>query len=335
MTNWTIEVASEKKRVAALRDWNNAAGRAAAHYNAASASVKDGENLLTVSYGESYASISPKGEIVRHGDVLSVYREDGDELRERINLIAYGNSCHPAILENGVPPGAIPLNKIANGVRIPCGVVLIIAAGGVGKTPLAHALASHGVQRYSVARIGEPMAGYARTADESAVALIRAMAAAPDVVVDSIKDLLSGGGAAMKSGLSRSALVTISGWASLACETGRTLYVPVNPSTPDPEVLELLAEISRSNATMTIVGKDAGVWTYSARTGEGLERTNGKLTTRFSSSGDDTSKSMTFGHANDVITPEKFDEEFSRIVRRSSIDVSLWTRAQRRAMSAE
>jgi len=81
----------------------------------------------------------------------------------------------------------------------------------------------------------------------------------------------------MKSGLSRDALKTISAWSALAVDLGCTLYIPVNPSTRDKEVQDMLAEISRSNATMTIDHRVSDQWSYSIRRGEGLRRLEGEM----------------------------------------------------------
>lgn len=187
---------------------------------------------------------------------------------------------HP-LLTKGLK-GAAHANKQGPGFVIPCGVVLIVAGGGKGKTPLAHALAgwsnSGRDHEYAVVRIGEPLSGYTDSTSDAALSLGCAMANHSDVVLDSIKDLMSGAeGAAMKSGISRGALLSISGWSSLACDLGCTIYIPVNPSTDDEEVKQLLIEAARSNATAVISMTSDGKWMYSARTGEGLERRAGTL----------------------------------------------------------
>lgn len=183
-------------------------------------------------------------------------------------------------------PGSVPGNKRIGNLVMPCGVCVIVGAGATGKTPLAHALASAEVDAYGVVRVGEPLAGYTTSRYNGAASLARAMVGHSDIVLDSVKDLLSGGGSAMKSGLSRDALTTLSAWSILACNLGCTIYVPVNPSTRDPEVQELLSEIARSNATMTIENVGANSWSYSARRGEGLARETGKMTLDWNKAGD-------------------------------------------------
>lgn len=187
-------------------------------------------------------------------------------------------------------PGAAYANKTVFGWTIPYGVLLIIAGGGKGKTPIAHALAGAHLtdpeHRYAVVRIGEPLSDYSSSTAEAAIALGSAMASASDIVLDSIKDLLSGGeGAAMKSGLSRGALTSISGWSSLASNLGCTIYVPVNPSSDDEDVKKLLIEVAKSNATATLFQTSGSTWEYSSRTGEGLERLSGSLQVEYSTDG--------------------------------------------------
>lgn len=182
-------------------------------------------------------------------------------------------------LRNAVFVGAAPLNKQVSGIGIPCGICLLVAGGGVGKTPLAHALASAGVEDYATVRIGEPLGGYSSDAHEAAASLGRALVSSANVVLDSVKDMLAeSGGAAMKGGISRSALVTFSSWASLAIALGSTIYVPVNPSSSDTELLKLMIEAAKSNATMAAWNDNSGsTWEYSRRTGEGLERVSGAI----------------------------------------------------------
>lgn len=192
---------------------------------------------------------------------------------------------HSAITDEMIA-GAAYGNKMVGNLVIPCGVCLIVGAGGVGKTPLAHALAGHGVDDYAAVRVGEPFAGYSSSNKSSARDLASALYRSADIVLDSIKDLLSGGsGAAMKSGLSRDALTTLSAWAALANAMGSTIYIPVNPSTPDPEVTTLLVEAARSNATMTIAHTGGPEWKCYARQGEGLDRTTAAIRLKWDSQG--------------------------------------------------
>lgn len=328
--------ASREARVKRLRLFSETPGLAAKNFDSVVSELLDGDELFVFGYGDAAAAVRKDGSVFSHGDEVlrepsatnAVSADEDSTFDKRIDLRGLVNTCHSNfdIGTNAPPPGSVPLNKIVNGLPISCGVVLIIAGGGAGKTPLAHGLAGAGVGSYAVARVGEPHAGYARTQRGAARELARAARSRPDVVLDSIKDLLSSGGAAMKSGLSREALVVVSGWASLACEIGRTLYVPVNPSTSDPEVLELLGEISRSNASMTILNKGPGVWTYAGRTGEGLERRSGVISTKFKDG------EIVFT-ANDSETPEEFDDELTKTLKNISLTTEAWSQAQRRALN--
>lgn len=223
-------------------------------------------------------------------------------------------------------PGAAYANKTVFGWTIPCGVVLIVAGGGKGKTPLAHALAgahlSDPDHRYAVVRIGEPLSDYSSSTAEAAIHLGSAIASASDVVLDSIKDLLSGAeGAAMKSGLSRGALTSISGWSSLAANLGCTIYVPVNPSSDDEDVKKLLIEVAKSNATATLFQTSGSTWEYSSRTGEGLERLSGSLQVEYSADGV-LVKSIKHASANPV---KETGEQFEMRLRATVEDYSAAT----------
>lgn len=225
--------------------------------------------IMTVKYGDSAVSVNAFGSAL-------VTKKDR-------KLTGFSTGMNP-IFETA-PKGAAPLNKRIGKLKIQAGLCLIVAGGGAGKTPLAHTLAAANCRDYHVVRVGEPLAGYAADNESVAYSIGLAMQSSSDIVLDSVKDLLSGGGSAMKSGISRDALVSLSSLASLACEAGCTIYVPINPSTPDPEVLQLLAEVSRSNATMTIVGTDSENWEFVSRQGEGLMRLKGSIKLKFNKDG--------------------------------------------------
>lgn len=242
---------------------------------------KEREELIgSIRFGSRTASISNKG---------NVNPPDVEEKTSEGTKFTSVPKAKLTIAEANGIVGSAPLNKVVGGVDIPCGVCLIIAGGGAGKTPLAWGLAAAGRDDdtpFAVCRIGEPLAGYVSDDADAAALIVEAMMLSSDVVVDSIKDLLSSAkGAAMKSGLSRDALSVLSSWSELACAMGTTLYVPVNPSTPDQEVLDMLAEAARSNATCTIVSTGKDSWEYFSRTGEGLNRRNGKFGVRYDGEG--------------------------------------------------
>lgn len=172
--------------------------------------------------------------------------------------------------------GSLADNFTAAGVRFKAGLCAIVGGGGVGKTPLAHALAGH-APSYSVVRFGEPFAGYTTDSEECAFQLADALYTQRAVVFDSVKDILAGGGSAMKSGLSREALVALSSWSIAAANCGSTLFVPVNPSTSDPETLDVLIEALKSNVSAVIFSSGPEQWEYSCRTREGGNRVSGRL----------------------------------------------------------
>jgi len=155
-------------------------------------------------------------------------------------------------------------------VRAGCHVV--VGRGGVGKTPLVHALASR-LGTYGFIRYGEPFAGYITDPVVLSRALIAGMGTQRVIVLDSIKDLLSSaGGAAMKSGLNRDILPQLSSLSIAAADLGCAVFVPVNPSSDDAEVTNLLVEAMRSNVTSVIYGGEQGAWNATTRTGEGRVR---------------------------------------------------------------
>lgn len=217
-------------------------------------SLEEEETAIIVDYDGAKAAVNGKGEILPFNK---------DDKKHIVNDKLRGLQ------------GSAPGNKIIGEVIIPCGVCAIVGPGNSGKSPLAHALAAIGGEEYAVVRVGEPLAGYGSSKAESAEDLARAMVLAPNVVLDSIKDVLSSGsGAAMKSGLNRDALTAISTWSAQACDLGTTLYVPINPSTPEPGVVAMIAEAAKSNATSCLLYVGGERWEYFARSGEGLQRTH-------------------------------------------------------------
>jgi hypothetical protein len=210
-------------------------------------------------------------------------------------------------------------------VRIPAGLCLLVGGAAAGKTPLAHALAGFGDRDYHVVRYGEPLSGYITNEDDAAFHVAKALLSKHDVVLDSVKDVLSlMGGAAMKSGLSREVLPLFSRWATIAADIGVTLYVPVNPSSPDDEVISLLVEATKSNATMTIYSDGGDKWSFVARRGEGLQRESGALTARYLPDGTveirngATSALSTKEYSSTSFTGEDIsDAAFSASLRRS------------------
>lgn len=288
--------------------------------------VPSGVPVLTLSYGGTKVSVDEAGEVMHASPV--VHDEEGNEIQSGLSLDEL--KAYPTgVRSPGCCRGAVPANKTVDGVVIPCGAVLIIGAGGAGKTPLAHALAMAGREQFQLIAAGEPMAGYLSDefsiASEFASSLVRG----PDVVFDSVKDRLSEGGNAMKSGLSRQALVALSQWSARACEMGVSVYIPVNPSVPDPEVVNLLVEASNSNATCTITLEShtdsKSVWQVFRRSGEGLPRSRGRIEMIFDADGMPSVRGVTSGAAK----PEERGAE----VRNVAVHTQTITDAIRRAIT--
>lgn len=250
-------------------------------------SLDEKEVAVVVDYDGAKAAVTVKGEVVEYNKTSR-------------------DVVHPSLrAEQGSAPG----NKHVGEIIIPCGVCAIVGAGNTGKSPLAHALASHGVDTYAAVRIGEPLAGYASSKMESAEDLGRALVLSDNIVLDSIKDVLSSGsGAAMKSGLNRDALTAISTWSAQACDMGATVYVPINPSTPEIAVVALIAEAAKSNATSCLLHVGGEEWVYFGRTGEGLERVEGSLT--FSKDGKITMKKK----SQQYVTGKSSEDQIQKIV---------------------
>lgn len=277
---------SRGKHVAELKRYASTPGLARDQWLELNSKASDGAPVFTVRYGRTKVSVDSQGHPVA---VLNVeVDEDGNEFQPGLTLEEL-KALVPGVSSYGSAQGSAPANKMIGDVTIPCGLVLIIGAGGHGKTPLSHALAQCGVESYALVAAGEPLAGYMSDEFQIACAIGESMVNMSDVVLDSIKDRLSEGSNPMKSGISRQALTMVSTWSAHACEMGVSLYVPVNPSVPDEEVVELLIEASRSNATATVTlvssSSTESVWNVFHRTGEGLPRSQGTLTMRFDEEG--------------------------------------------------
>lgn len=243
-----------------------------------------GEFAYSVSFGKSVVRVTGDGQIMPAPKRAGVSKDSEEVV---IGISEPTLSMEEAATLTGVSEkieavtvaGSAPANKRGPHGMIRAGLALLVAPGGVGKTPLAHMLARHDVQSYAVVRAGEPLAGYTSNRDRIAKSLALAMYHSSDIVLDSIKDLLSSsGGGAMKGGISREALLDLSSWATTAANLGVTIYVPLNPSSKD--LIDAMVEVANSNATTVFSndGKTGSEWTWSSRTGEGMPRESGKLT---------------------------------------------------------
>lgn len=276
MSYTKINKAGERDRIAGLLAHASSVGvrRKAVETILASIGEQNKGPAFRVDYGSGSAVIGAAGTVQ--------IAELGEDLKPVKGTNPVQGWLHPLLAD--VPAGATFGTKQIGKIVIPSGLCLVVGGGGVGKTPLCHALAGYGRDNYGVVRAGEPLAGYSVDHDVVSASLGVAMYECDSIVLDSIKDLLAKGGSAMKSGISRSALVEMTAWSILAHALGVTLYVPLNPSSDDKEVVALMVEAARSNATSTIAysGGDerSSQWTYYARQGEALPRRKAMLNMR-------------------------------------------------------
>jgi len=261
---------------------NQHTGRARAAFLNAISALTTPSPVLTVDFGRARFTVDNIGGEFAHAVDETAELEDVKELIPKTG-VKFPVGVH---IDTGVPSGSAPTNKMVNGIRIPAGVCLIVAGADTGKTPMAHALAGADGANYSVVRYGEPLAGYLADEKLGAKALAECVFGSSDVVLDSVKDVLAlAAGGAMKSGISRGALPLLSRWGAIAASVGCTLYIPLNPSSSDDDVVELLVEAAKSNATMTIFAAGNGSWHYVSRRGEGLQRERGSFDTSFTGDG--------------------------------------------------
>lgn len=178
------------------------------------------------------------------------------------------------------PAGALPIAGVITGFPTPAGVIIVTGAGGAGKTPVSHVIADTlcrgDEQGFGLVRYGEPFLGYLKTELQAARELAFLMTQHKAVAIDSFKDALTTmSGALMDSGLSRNTLPFFSRLSMLASELGVTIVAPINPSSPKASVVDLIAEIARSNVAMAVLG-ERDIWTVIARRGEGMLRDAGR-----------------------------------------------------------
>ncbi|ACM91123.1 P4 [Pseudomonas phage phi2954] len=198
----------------------------------------------------------------------------------------YVNSTHrgwTVAITSQLTPGCVPCVGEVLGARIGSGVLVAVGKGNSAKTPFAYALAEEigGEDGYEVIRLGEPLSGYNTDLEAATFEIVHAIMNTKVIVLDSIKDVLgNAAGNATSSGISRGAFQFLSDLGSIAASRGCIIIIPVNPSSSDPKIEDLMIEASKSNATMVAVGKDDS-WNILGRTGEGLIRTSTVLATSF------------------------------------------------------
>lgn len=235
---------------------------------------------FSLAFGPKLVAVTGSGKLVKSESGLDAsdpaYEARAAQFEQYLEDSSKVSYMNP-VLESSLVPGSAGLNKMVGSFPVLSGVCVIVAGSGAGKTPLAHALAQHGVDDYATVRVGEPFAGYTSSSVSAAAGMAMAAVASQNVVVDSIKDLLgAGGGGTAKGGVSRVALSMLSHWSALGAALGCTFYIPLNPSTGDEETTKMLIEAAKSSATTTVYLEGAS-WKYTVRPGEGMERINGTI----------------------------------------------------------
>lgn len=281
---------------------------------------------FTLEFGSELVTTTVSGErFIKHIPIISTDEVDGVSVESNSTTLGYTPKTRYNVglhLSTGITVGAAPTNKMIGKFRVPCGIVLITAGADTGKTPMAHALAGACGSDYSRIAYGEPLAGYYANEADGAAALAASMFNYTDIVFDSVKDLLAlASGGAMKSGISRGALPFLSRLGSMAAGMGCTLYVPLNPSSGDDEVVQLLYEATKSNATCSITSSSSNSWSYVTRQGEGLQRQSGNFNVSYDKEGSMQIDRFT-GSTDDAVSTERGGATistnlFDRAVRRS------------------
>lgn len=301
--------------------------------------VLTGSGCFTVSV--LLAKLKAVSEEIRESYDAGERFSDDDQARLNAVRVAIGRVHEAAARRNWLHPalrlpvkGSVPAARVIEAYNfvLASGVHLLIGKGASGKSYLAHQLggmdgAGAQTKAYGLLRVGEPLSGYDHEPATNAVNLLSAMFAFDVVVLDSVKDLLSMGGAAMKSGISRSAVATFSPWSSMACDLSVCVIAIVNISTPDAEAVDAITEAARSNATGVIVHSSGSSWKYFVRRGESLFRRSGSI--HIQSPGDGGTVSIV---SDDQPKPNATPVEVSRATKVSYRDLSD---AVRRALSVK
>lgn len=215
-----------------------------------------------------------------------LFDKNGDPIRDAEGqFVTSSHRGWSVKITNQLVPGCVPCVGMLLDTRIGAGVLVAVGKGNSAKTPFAYALAEEigGKSGYEVIRLGEPLSGYNTDLEAATFEIVQAIMTSRVIVLDSIKDVLgSAAGNATSSGISRGAFQFLSDLGTIAASRGCIIIIPVNPSSSDPRIEDLMIEASRSNSTMVAVGKNDS-WTILGRTGEGLVRTSTELMTSFDS----------------------------------------------------
>ena len=222
-------------------------------------------------FGHSYTVVKGKEEIIVHSGAPAEYVATEYPLLRVISSKIISND-QPIVY-----PGSVPAVFKLGSVKVPAGVVMVVASGDAGKSPLCKSLAKRS-GNYCIIRTGEPLAHYDTGPDDVVAALVEFLFSdCKAAVLDSIKDIIALGGSLIKQGVSRQALVEMSNLSSVLCLFGKTIFVPFNVSSSDDAMLASATEMARSNATgyLQLQSSDShsSKWIGNFRTGEGLPRT--------------------------------------------------------------
>lgn len=164
---------------------------------------------------------------------------------------------------------------------IPTGIVLIVGGTSAGKTPVAHALAAASAdEEFGLVPIGEPFFGYSFQKGADVRRIIATAAKHANIVLDSTKDMLGQGGALSSGGISRAAMDELGELSAFGHKVGATFFVPANPASSSPNVIENFLEMVRSSGSSVAVLTDSG-WELATRTHEGGLRLTSKFNVKY------------------------------------------------------
>lgn len=220
----------------------------------------------------------------KNGDPIAIF-EEGEAESGKNKLLYIKHRGWDNYVKNSVTPGCVPCVAEVNGARYGAGLAVIAGRGDVGKTPFVHAFGDYlaGDEKYATVRFGEPLSGYDSNFESFVRDIAEAMLKYRVIVLDSLKDVIASiGGNATTGGFSRGAFQLLSDLGSMATTRGCIIIAAVNPTSNDDKLVELLNEVSRSNATTLVVAEPAlSQWNIITRTGEGLLRVTHVLKSRY------------------------------------------------------
>lgn len=160
-------------------------------------------------------------------------------------------------------------------VPISSGVTIILGPSNSGKTPLMLDLVGNDPDG-EIVRVNEPHVGYLVDTGNAVAQLVTVLASDLSLCgFDSVKNLLSEGGALMSGGISRSSMTDLSNLSVVASLMGKTIFVPLNPGVNNDDIYDNLVENAKSNVSGVIWHTAGNSWKYLTRTGEAGARLEG------------------------------------------------------------